>query len=128
MDILSSRFPFMISLTRPGVPKNSASWARATRAISRCAVPAAGSVSIDPYTRCCHFWRTLFEALKADQLAQLAAQMKLRSLEPGEVLFAQGGTEATLFIVVYGILKVSQHTERSGAEDRRPYRGRRIHW
>ncbi len=42
----------------------------------------------------------LFEALETEQLAKLAAHLKPRSLEPGEVLFAQGGTEATLFIVV----------------------------
>lgn len=56
----------------------------------------------------------LFEALEAKQLAELAAHLKPRSLEPGEVLFAQGGTEATLFIVVSGILQLSQHTEPSG--------------
>jgi small-conductance mechanosensitive channel/CRP-like cAMP-binding protein len=55
----------------------------------------------------------LFEALEAEQLAELAAHLKPRSLEPGEVLFAQGGTEATLFIVVSGILQISQHTELS---------------
>ena len=53
---------------------------------------------------------TLFEALQAQQLAELAAHLKPRSLEPGEVLFAQGGTEATLFIVVSGILQISQPT------------------
>ena len=56
----------------------------------------------------------LFESLEAEQLAKLAAHLKPRSLEPGEVLFAQGGTEATLFIVVSGLLKISQHTEISG--------------
>jgi CRP-like cAMP-binding protein len=56
----------------------------------------------------------LFESLQPDQLAELASHLKPRSLEPGEVLFAQGGTEATLFIVVSGILQVGQHTERSG--------------
>jgi CRP-like cAMP-binding protein len=56
----------------------------------------------------------LFETLEAEQLAELAAHTKPRSLEPGEVLFAQGGTEATLFIVVSGILQISQHTESSG--------------
>jgi CRP-like cAMP-binding protein len=56
----------------------------------------------------------LFEALKPEQLEELAGHLKPRSLEPGEVLFAQGGTEATLFIVVSGILQVSQHTELSG--------------
>ena len=59
---------------------------------------------------------TLFEALKAEQVAELAAHLKLRSLEPGEALFAQGGTEATLFIVVSGILQISQHTEFSGQQ------------
>jgi small-conductance mechanosensitive channel/CRP-like cAMP-binding protein len=56
----------------------------------------------------------LFEALEPEQLAELAAHLKPRSLETGEVLFSQGGTEATLFIVVSGILQVSQHTESSG--------------
>jgi small-conductance mechanosensitive channel/CRP-like cAMP-binding protein len=58
----------------------------------------------------------LFEALEPEQLAELAAHLKPRSLEPGEVLFAQGGTEATLFIVVSGILQISQHTELSGQQ------------
>ena len=55
----------------------------------------------------------LFEALEAEQLAELAAHVIPRSLEPGEVLFAQGGTDATLFIVVSGILQISQVTESS---------------
>jgi small-conductance mechanosensitive channel/CRP-like cAMP-binding protein len=59
---------------------------------------------------------TLFEALGAKQLAELANHLKLRSLEPGEVLFAQGGTEATLFFVVSGILQISQRTELSGQQ------------
>jgi small-conductance mechanosensitive channel/CRP-like cAMP-binding protein len=58
----------------------------------------------------------LFEALDAEQLAELATQLKPRSLEPGQVLFAQGGTEATLYIVVSGILEISQHTELSGQQ------------
>jgi small-conductance mechanosensitive channel/CRP-like cAMP-binding protein len=53
----------------------------------------------------------LFEALEAEQLVELAAHLNLRSLEPGEVLFAQGGTEATLFIVASGILQISQLTD-----------------
>lgn len=59
---------------------------------------------------------TLFEALEAEQLAELAVHLKPRALEPGEVLFAQGGTGATLFIVVSGILQVSQLTELSEQE------------
>jgi small-conductance mechanosensitive channel/CRP-like cAMP-binding protein len=58
----------------------------------------------------------LFEPLEAEQLAELAAHSKPRSLEPGEVLFAQGGTEATLYIVVSGILQITQHTELSGQQ------------
>src|SRR6202789_222514 len=57
---------------------------------------------------------TLFEALDAEQVAELAAHLKPRSLEPGEALFAQGGTEATLLLVGCGILQISQHTEPSG--------------
>jgi small-conductance mechanosensitive channel/CRP-like cAMP-binding protein len=58
----------------------------------------------------------LFEALKPEQLSELAGHLKLRSLEPGEVLFEQGGTEALLFIVVSGILEISQHTDLSGQQ------------
>jgi small-conductance mechanosensitive channel/CRP-like cAMP-binding protein len=56
----------------------------------------------------------LFEALEAAQLAELAGHLKPRSLEPEEVLFAQGGIEATLFIVVAGILQISERTALSG--------------
>jgi small-conductance mechanosensitive channel len=58
----------------------------------------------------------LFEALEAEQLAGLAAHLKPRSLEPGEVLFEQGGTEAMLFIVGSGILQISQRTALSGQQ------------
>jgi small-conductance mechanosensitive channel/CRP-like cAMP-binding protein len=58
----------------------------------------------------------LFEALEAEQLAEIAAHLKPRSLEPGELLFAQGGSEATLFIVALGILEISQITELSGQQ------------
>jgi small-conductance mechanosensitive channel/CRP-like cAMP-binding protein len=58
----------------------------------------------------------LFEALEAEQLADIAAHLKPRSLEPGELLFAQGGSEATLFIVASGILEITQLTELSGQQ------------
>jgi small-conductance mechanosensitive channel/CRP-like cAMP-binding protein len=58
----------------------------------------------------------LFEALGPEQLTELAAHVNPRSLEPGEALFAQGGTEATLFIVVSGILQISQDTKFSGQQ------------
>lgn len=59
---------------------------------------------------------TLFEALTPAQLAELAANLKPRTLEPEEVLFAQGGTEATLYMVAAGILQISQHTQPSGEQ------------
>ena len=71
------------------------------------------------FPRGCRCFKTshpLFEALQAEQLAELAAHVKPRSLEPGEVLFAQGGTEATLFIVLSGILQITQHTDPSGQQ------------
>jgi small-conductance mechanosensitive channel/CRP-like cAMP-binding protein len=55
----------------------------------------------------------LFEALEAKELAQLVAHLKPRSLEPGEVLFAQHGTETTLFIIASGVLQISEHTENA---------------
>jgi CRP-like cAMP-binding protein len=58
----------------------------------------------------------LFEPLEPEQLAELAAHVNPRSLEPGDVLFAQGGAEAALFIVVSGILQISQHAESSGQQ------------
>jgi small-conductance mechanosensitive channel/CRP-like cAMP-binding protein len=58
----------------------------------------------------------LFEGLGAEQLAELAAHLKPRSLEPEEVLFEQGGTDSTLFIVVSGILQIGQHTDLSGQQ------------
>jgi small-conductance mechanosensitive channel/CRP-like cAMP-binding protein len=58
----------------------------------------------------------LLEPLTPEQLAQLAANLKPRSLEPAEVLFAQGGTDATLFVLAAGILEISQHTQLSGQQ------------
>jgi len=58
----------------------------------------------------------IFEALGAAQLAELAAHLTPRALEPGEVLFAQGGADAALFIVLSGILEIRQQTELSGQQ------------
>ncbi len=59
---------------------------------------------------------TLFEALNRQQLAELAGHLKPRSLEPGEVRLAQGGSEAMLFVVGSGILEMSQSTGLSGRQ------------
>jgi small-conductance mechanosensitive channel/CRP-like cAMP-binding protein len=58
----------------------------------------------------------LFEALEREQLSEIAAHLKLRTLEPQELLFAQGGLEATLFIVASGIVEINQLTELSGQQ------------
>ena len=58
----------------------------------------------------------LFESLEAAHLAELASHVSPRSLEPGDVLFTQAGTGATLFIVVSGILQISQDTQFSGQQ------------
>jgi small-conductance mechanosensitive channel/CRP-like cAMP-binding protein len=58
----------------------------------------------------------IFEALGAAQVGELASHLMPRALEPGEVLFAQGGTDATLFIVLSGILEIRQQTELSGQQ------------
>lgn len=56
----------------------------------------------------------LFESLSAQQLTQLATHLKARTLEPGDVLFAQGGVDSTLFVIVSGIVQVS---EKAGADE-----------
>ncbi|MDR6289452.1 MULTISPECIES: mechanosensitive ion channel family protein [Inquilinus] len=50
----------------------------------------------------------LFQALTDDQRAELERQASMRTLDPGDLLFAQGGTEASLFVVVSGVLEVSR--------------------
>jgi small-conductance mechanosensitive channel len=57
----------------------------------------------------------LFEPLGTEQLADIADHLKPRSLEPGELLFSQGGSEATLFIVASGIIEIT-HIELSGQQ------------
>jgi small-conductance mechanosensitive channel len=50
----------------------------------------------------------LFEDLPRDTRLHLAEQLIRHLLEPGQVLFAQGDTEASLFIVTAGVLEVSR--------------------
>jgi CRP-like cAMP-binding protein len=51
---------------------------------------------------------TLFECLPPAQLEDLAQHVVIRRLEPGEFLFKQGSSDATLYIVAAGILEVTQ--------------------
>jgi small-conductance mechanosensitive channel len=50
----------------------------------------------------------LFRALTDDQRAELAGQASMRTLDPDDLLFAQGATERSLFVVVSGVLEVSR--------------------
>lgn len=50
---------------------------------------------------------TLFECLQLAQLEELAQRVVTRLLEPDELLFSQGASDATLYIVASGILEVT---------------------
>ena len=53
----------------------------------------------------------LFQGLPAAAREQLQTQLIRHELEPGQVLFAQGDTEASLFIVTAGVLEVSRQAD-----------------
>lgn len=50
----------------------------------------------------------LFECLQSAQLEDLARSVVTRLLEPDELLFSQGSSDATLYIIASGILEISQ--------------------
>jgi small-conductance mechanosensitive channel len=50
----------------------------------------------------------LFEPLTPEKRVELEGQLVRRSLDTGEILFAEGDTEASLFIVHAGVLEVSR--------------------
>ena len=50
---------------------------------------------------------TLFECLQLPQLEELAQRVVTRLLEPDELLFSQGASDSTLYIVASGILEVT---------------------
>ncbi len=53
----------------------------------------------------------LFEPLLDSQIAGLAGKVRERSLETGEVLFAQATIDATLYVIADGILEISRATD-----------------
>ena len=55
-----------------------------------------------------------------------AAQLVRHELEPGQVLFAQGDSEASLFIVAAGVLEVTRRSRRC-RDQGRPDHGRRLY-
>lgn len=53
---------------------------------------------------------SLFQGLSTEARERLRAQLIRHDLEPGHILFAQGDSEASLFIVTTGVLEVSRKT------------------
>ena len=53
----------------------------------------------------------LFESLDREQIVNLAGQLQLRRMEPGEVLFAQTTEDASLYVVASGIIEISRKME-----------------
>ena len=52
----------------------------------------------------------LFERLQPMQLEDLASRLTTRLLEPGEILFAEGAADATLYVVASGVLEMTRAT------------------
>jgi small-conductance mechanosensitive channel/CRP-like cAMP-binding protein len=52
----------------------------------------------------------LFERLQPMQLEDLARGLTTRLLEPGEILFAEGAADATLYVVASGVLEMTRAT------------------
>ena len=53
----------------------------------------------------------LFERLQPMQLEDLASRLTTHLLEPGEILFAEGAADATLYVVASGVLEVTRATD-----------------
>jgi small-conductance mechanosensitive channel/CRP-like cAMP-binding protein len=56
---------------------------------------------------------TVFEGLSSGQVMHLAASLDLVDLEPGEVLFRQGGADASLYVIASGVLTLEHRTDAS---------------
>ena len=50
----------------------------------------------------------LFESLQPTELEDLASRLTTRLLEPGEILFAEGAADATLYVVASGVLELTR--------------------
>jgi small-conductance mechanosensitive channel len=57
----------------------------------------------------------IFEGLQPEELDALARRAGTRLLEPGEILFAQGASDTTLYVVASGIVEVTRETETSSS-------------
>jgi small-conductance mechanosensitive channel len=55
----------------------------------------------------------LFEVLSPESRSQLEAQLIQKSLQPGDILFSEGDSEASLYITCSGVLEVSRTIDGS---------------
>jgi small-conductance mechanosensitive channel/CRP-like cAMP-binding protein len=53
----------------------------------------------------------LFDCLVEQQIDNLSDHLEALRLEPGEVLFTEGATDASLYVVAFGILEITRQTE-----------------
>jgi small-conductance mechanosensitive channel/CRP-like cAMP-binding protein len=53
----------------------------------------------------------LVESLDREQLDSLAGQLQAKRMEPGEILFAQGGEDAALYVIASGVVEISRQME-----------------
>jgi CRP-like cAMP-binding protein len=70
--------------------------------------PNAGGVSRQPRDVLGDL--VLFEHLQPLQLEDLASRLTTRALEPGDILFAEGAADATLYVVASGVLEITRTT------------------
>jgi CRP-like cAMP-binding protein len=50
----------------------------------------------------------IFESLDREQVGSLESQLRVKRMEPGEILFAQGAEDAALYVIASGVLEVSR--------------------
>ena len=50
----------------------------------------------------------LFECLEDEQVTRLAQELQLRVLQPGDVLFAQGEADKTLYLIASGVIEIAR--------------------
>jgi small-conductance mechanosensitive channel/CRP-like cAMP-binding protein len=56
---------------------------------------------------------TLFDSLSQEQISRLAAALTCNVLAPGDVLFSQDASDATLYIIAAGVVTLEHRTELS---------------
>jgi small-conductance mechanosensitive channel len=55
----------------------------------------------------------LFEALSQEELAALAKELILHSVEPGDTIFGQGAVASSIYVIEAGVMETSRHDPQS---------------